>query len=107
MWSKKKEGRIFIITGPSGSGKTTLKQKILSHEDINFTYSISFTTRKPLQGEENGKDYFFISQEQFQNKIKTGDFLEYANVYGSYYGTEAHQVKKIREKGSASNGFCK
>jgi len=99
MWNKKKEGKVFIISGPSGSGKTTLKQKILSHKDISFTYSVSFTTRNPLQGEENGKDYFFVSKSEFQKKIENGDFLEYADVYGSYYGTDALEVHKILEKG--------
>ena len=72
-----------------------MKQKILSYKDIHFTYSISYTTRNPLQDEEDGKDYFFISKEEFQKKIESGDFLEYADVYGYYYGTDKHDVNKI------------
>ncbi|MCK5708154.1 MAG: guanylate kinase [Candidatus Aureabacteria bacterium] len=99
MWNKKKEGKIFIISGPSGSGKTTLKQKILSCKDINFTYSISYTTRKPLKGEKNKKDYFFVSEEVFLSKVQHKDFLEYANVYGYYYGTDKAYVSSILKKG--------
>ena len=93
------KSKIFVISGPSGSGKTTLKQEILSRKDIPFTYSISFTTRSALQNEENGKDYYFTSKEEFQEKIENGDFLEYADVYDYSYGTDKHEVNKILEKG--------
>ena len=99
MWSKKKQGKIFILSGPSGAGKTTLKQELLCLPSINFTYSISYTTRRPLQGEHNKKDYFFISEKQFQKKIEKGDFLEYAFVYGYYCGTDRKYVENILKKG--------
>lgn len=99
MWSKRKEGKIFILSGPSGSGKTTLKQKILSCKGINFTYSISYTTRKPLKGEKHKKDYFFVSEKDFFSKMQKGDFLEHANVYGYYYGTDKAYVQSILKKG--------
>jgi len=88
-----KKGRLFIISAPSGAGKTTLCKLVLSHfPDIIF--SISYTTRSPRSKEANGADYYFISQDDFKDKIKEGKWLEWAKVYGNYYGTLAEFVKK-------------
>ncbi len=79
-------GIVFIISAPSGSGKSTLTNRLLSIvPDLKF--SVSYTTRPPRGSEVYGRDYFFISQGEFENMIREGDFLEYAEVFGNYYGT--------------------
>jgi len=87
--------KIIIVTAPSGSGKTTLVKNLLSvREDLEF--SISATTRKPRMGETNGKDYYFISVDQFQNHIEKGEFVEWEMVYnGKYYGTLQEELQRI------------
>ena len=86
-----KRGLAFVISAPAGTGKTTLA-KMLFHEFSCVSSSISYTTRGPRVGEVNGKDYHFISKEQFEEKIRSGDFLEYAKVYDDYYGTSREFV---------------
>ena len=88
--SSKKDGIIVILSSPSGAGKTTLVKKI--SKENKFKISISHTTRKPRTNEVNGKDYFFTSEEDFKNLIKNEDFLEYAKVFGNYYGSSRKQV---------------
>lgn len=79
-------GIVFIISAPSGSGKSTLTNRLLSIvPDLKF--SVSYTTRPPRGSEVYGRDYFFISQGEFENMIRDGGFLEYAEVFGNYYGT--------------------
>ena len=81
-------GKLFVISAPSGTGKTSLIQAILeSPNSTNTRLGISCTTRKQRPKEENGISYFFISEDRFKEKIKNGDFLEYAEVFGNYYGT--------------------
>lgn len=92
------KGILFIITSPSGGGKGTLIKEILRTME-NISYSVSFTTRKMRMGEIHGKDYFFVSMDEFENLIKQGDFLEYANVHGNFYGTLQRQVKNETESG--------
>lgn len=77
---------VFIISAPSGSGKSTLLRRVLSADD-RLVFSISYTTRAPRGRERPARDYFFISQEQFESLIDHGDFLEWARVFGNYYGT--------------------
>lgn len=79
--------KLFVISGPSGSGKTTVCDKLLE-EIKDLKYSISLTTRTPRRGEENGKDYFFISKDEFKKRVKENKFLEYAAVFDNYYGTD-------------------
>ncbi len=77
---------VYIVSAPSGSGKSTLVNelfKMVSHLD----FSISYTTRPPRGSEQNGKEYFFVSQEEFEAMIAADEFLEYATVFGNYYGT--------------------
>ena len=74
-----KDGTIIILSSPSGAGKTTLVKKIA--QENNFKISISYTTRKPRTNEINGKDYFFIKEEDFKNLINNREFLEYAKVF--------------------------
>ena len=89
------DGIMIILSSPSGAGKTTLV-KLLS-ESRDFYTSISHTTRKPRNNEEDGKDYYFINNDQFQNLIKKEEFLEYANVFSHLYGTTKTPVIKNLE----------
>jgi guanylate kinase len=92
------KGNLIVISSPSGGGKGTLIKEILkSLPDI--AYSVSFTTRKMRQGEENGRDYFFVSREEFESLIVKDEFLEYAEVHGNFYGTSKTQVIKELESG--------
>ena len=92
------KGLLFILSGPSGSGKTTLIN-LLTKEFPQIKRSISYTTRSPREGEIKGIDYHFISQEAFEQKITAHDFLEYADVFGNYYGTSKREVISELEKG--------
>lgn len=77
---------LIVIAGPSGAGKTTLCDMLLEDQK-GMTYSVSCTTRSPRGAEQDGRDYFFISEEAFDAKVRDGEFLEYANVHGHWYGT--------------------
>ncbi|ORI70850.1 guanylate kinase [Leuconostoc mesenteroides subsp. cremoris] len=77
----------MVLSGPSGVGKGTVRKAIFEEESIDFQYSISATTRQPRAGEVGGEDYFFVTREQFEEKINNGDMLEYAKYVSNYYGT--------------------
>ncbi len=94
----KKDGIIVILASPSGAGKTTLVNLILQKK--KFINSISHTTRKPRSKEVNGKDYFFVSEEEFQNLIKNNEFLEYAKVFNNLYGSTKKPVLENLKKGN-------
>ncbi len=94
----KKRGHLFIISAPAGTGKTTLV-KMLTEEFPNVTRSITCTTRKARPGEKNGKDYFFLTEDEFQRKLEAGDFLEHATVFGFNYGTSKSLVEKELKAG--------
>ena len=86
------EGKLIVITGPSGVGKGTLVRSLLQkYPDLYF--SISATTRSPREGEINGKDYFFLSIEEFKQKIERGEFLEWAQYASNYYGTPRQNIE--------------
>ena len=95
--SLRKDGIAVVLSSPSGAGKTTLVKKIA--QENNFKISISYTTRKPRTNEVNGKDYFFISEEEFKSLIKNKEFLEYAKVFENYYGSSKSQVFENLNKG--------
>ncbi|MDZ7830189.1 MAG: guanylate kinase [Desulfobacterales bacterium] len=82
------KGRLFIVSAPSGAGKSTLCQAA-REQFSDLIYSISFTTRAPRTSEKHGVDYFFISKAEFEKRIQQGDWAEWANVHGHYYGTSA------------------
>jgi guanylate kinase len=90
------EGRgiLFVVSSPSGGGKGTLIQRVLKQVP-NLSYSVSFTTRPPRNGELNGREYFFVTTEMFESMVARGDFLEWAHVHGKLYGTARQQV--VRE----------
>jgi len=89
---------VYIISAPSGSGKSTLVNKLLKLvSDLDF--SISYTTRAPRGSEQNGKQYHFVSREEFEQMIRAGEFLEHANVFGNYYGTARRFLQEAEQKG--------
>lgn len=92
------KGNLIIISSPSGGGKGTLIKRILQTLP-NVGYSVSFTTRAMRDGETLGKDYFFVSREEFQRLIETGALLEHAEVHANFYGTSIEQVKVEIEAG--------
>lgn len=85
------KGNLIIISSPSGGGKGTLIKEILKTVS-NIGYSVSYTTRTMREGEENGRHYFFVSRENFEELIEAGEFLEFATVHGNYYGTSIKQI---------------
>jgi guanylate kinase len=89
---------LIILSSPSGGGKSTILREILSSSP-DIDYSISYTTRPPRGSEQNGKAYFFVSVKEFEEKIKQGDFLEHANVFGHWYGTSKEFIKSTLAKG--------
>ena len=93
----KKRGRLIIISGPSGSGKSTICRCLL--EDGRFKWSVSATTRKPRPGEVAGREYHFLSREEFEEGIRRGDFIEYAEVSGNLYGTPRAKLLEDLGKG--------
>jgi len=92
------KGLVFVISAPAGTGKTTLVNMLKQEFDC-VTDSISCTTRSPRVGEVDGKDYHFLSVEAFEKKIQAGDFLEYAKVFGNYYGTSREYVLQQQNLG--------
>ena len=92
-------GLLVIISGPSGVGKGTIRKALFEIPDNNFCYSVSMTTRKPRIGEIDGIDYFFVTREEFEKRIRANGFLEYAEFVGEYYGTPIDYIEKMMEKG--------
>lgn len=90
---------MIVVSAPSGSGKTTLCRNIVSSRPNNTKYSISATTRPARKGEKNGRDYLFLSRDEFEEKKQRGEFLEWANVFGEYYGTICQLVENTRNEG--------
>jgi len=91
-------GKLIIISAPSGAGKTSLARALIASND-NIMMSISHTTRPKRAGEEEGKDYFYVSQKSFLSMVSDGVFLEYAEVYGNFYGTSRLAVEEMLEQG--------
>jgi|SRR5277367_6318787 len=89
---------VYIVSAPSGSGKSTLVNELLKQSgDLDF--SISYTTRPPRGAEQNGKQYHFVSREEFEQMIRDDEFLEHADVFGNYYGTARRFLKEAQSKG--------
>ena len=95
----KKKGQIFIIAGPSGAGKTEISKKILENKSLNIKKVITCTTRPIRDGETNGKDYFFLSEEEFLENIKNNKMFEFAEVYGNFYGSRNQDVEYLLDCG--------
>lgn len=97
---KSGKGKLFVVSAPSGAGKTTLIRQVLKRFPT-LTYSISSTTRPPRGDEQEGRDYFFITPEVFEQKIKEGEWLEWARVHDNYYGTSRQIVQQALAKGTS------
>lgn len=92
------KGAILILSGPSGCGKSTLLKEV--YKNINdYYFSISTTTRPIREGEKHGVDYYFVSKDEFEKDIEEGNFLEYANVHGNYYGTSLKPIMTALNEG--------
>jgi guanylate kinase len=93
------KGPLIIISGPSGSGKSSVITRLLARQDLPLHLSVSATTRPPRDGEQNGRDYFFLPKQEFLERVTRDEFLEHAEVHGHHYGTLKEQVEPFREKG--------
>lgn len=94
MWG----GELFVVSAPSGAGKTTLCRQVCRFTE-GLVYSVSHTTRSPRAGEENGRDYFFVSQKLFREMAEAGEFLEWASLYNNLYGTSRAWVLERLQQG--------
>lgn len=93
------KGLLIVISGPSGVGKGTVRKALFQRKDHNLDFSISMTTRAPREGEVEGKDYFYVTKEKFQEEIQKGNLLEYAKFVNNYYGTPKDKVIEKLEEG--------
>ena len=88
-------GKLFVFSAPSGSGKSTIVQWLMTHPELRLAFSISATSRPPRGTEQNGVEYFFLTPDEFRQKIEEDAFLEYEEVYADrYYGTLKEQVER-------------
>ncbi|HPN61444.1 MAG TPA: guanylate kinase, partial [Bacilli bacterium] len=93
------KGLLIVISGPSGVGKGTVRSALFNMSGHDLVYSISMTTRKPREGEVNGREYYFVSKEEFQKYIQEDKMLEYAEFVNNYYGTPRDKVMELLEQG--------
>ncbi|WP_418219553.1 guanylate kinase [Clostridium isatidis] len=94
----KNKGVLIVISGPSGAGKGTICKKLIE-KNKNIYLSVSATTRSPREGEIDGVNYYFLTKEEFERKVKENGFIEYAEVHGNFYGTPRVNVNKMLEEG--------
>ena len=99
-WTAPQRGALFVVTGASGTGKTTLVRKALENVP-GIAWSVSATTRSPRVGEIDGRDYHFVSHEAFEQKLAADELLEWAEVYGNYYGTLREPVDQALARGDS------
>ena len=100
MKSPKNTGKLIVFSAPSGSGKTTIVHHLLNQHKLNLDFSISATSRSKRGTEQHGKDYYFISPNEFKNHIENNDFIEWEEVYtNNFYGTLKSEVERIWEQG--------
>ena len=94
----KRKGILIVVSGFSGAGKGTLMKQLV-HSYDNYALSVSMTTRKPRPGEEEGREYFFVTRQEFERQIEEGGLIEHASYCGNYYGTPREYVRRQLEKG--------
>ncbi|MDR0985344.1 MAG: guanylate kinase [Mycoplasmataceae bacterium] len=94
-----KKGLLIVLSGPSGVGKKTIWTPLMNDSQFKLAFSISMTTRSPREGEVDGKDYFFVTKQEFEQAIKENKMLEYATYVNNYYGTPKAYVEKLRNEG--------
>jgi len=94
----KEKGIFIVVSAPSGAGKTTICRKVLKAFP-EIAYSISYTTRPLRSGEKNGRDYYFVSEEEFRKKIEAGDFAEWTEKFGFFYGTSVQAMREVLDQG--------
>ena len=92
-----KKGLLIVVSGPSGSGKGTVNARLLQSEE--FAFSVSATTRAPREGEVDGVNYYYITREEFERRIRDGEMLEYTTYCGNYYGTPLKEALRVLESG--------
>ncbi len=95
----KKRGLLIIMSGPSGVGKGTIREELMKKDDLNLHYSVSMTTRGMRPGEVNGREYYFVSREEFDQNIANDNLLEWAEFVGNRYGTPRDKVEQMRNEG--------
>lgn len=95
----KKRGLLIIMSGPSGVGKGTIREELMKKDDLNLHYSVSMTTRGMRPGEVNGREYYFVSREEFDQNIAKDNLLEWAEFVGNRYGTPRDKVEQMRNEG--------
>lgn len=95
---EKRAGLLLVISAPSGAGKTSICREVLKMFP-DMVYSVSYTTRQPRPGEVDGKDYRFISRDEFNRMIDSGEFIEWNEVYGCLYGTSGHDIRSLLKAG--------
>jgi len=99
MIKQKKTGQLIVISGPSGAGKDSVVKKLMDKDSTTRWVSVSATSRSPREGEKEGVDYYYLSKEEFENKINEGFFIEYTNYAGNYYGTPKKYIKEKLDSG--------
>ena len=95
---RKNKGKLIVLSGPSGAGKSTVIAELLARRD-DISFSVSATTRQPRPGEEEGVNYYFKSLEEFEDMIRTGEFLEHARYAGNFYGTPRRPIEELLAAG--------
>ncbi|NPV00596.1 MAG: guanylate kinase [Brevinematales bacterium] len=99
--SDARSGKVIVISGPSGVGKTSLYKKVLESVKDKLDFSISVTTRTPRADEKEGADYLFMSPDEFKKKAARGEFAEWAEVHGNFYGTPKSEIERILDSGKS------
>lgn len=95
-----RSGKIIVLSAPSGTGKSTIIKRLSAYKDLKLGFSISATSRKPREGEADGREYYFISEDEFRRRIKAGEFVEWEEVYsGTLYGTLRSEITRITSVG--------